>query len=87
MLFPAVLREDGGVFFGSTILGRDLLDDAGQAGPHAVATIHHYNEIGIFGNSGDSFEDMVAVLENLFNDVSVFKVGYCAVWLAKNPKR
>ena len=29
----SLLREDGGVFFGSTILGRDLLDDAVQAGP------------------------------------------------------
>ena len=83
----SLLREDGGVFFGSTILGRDLLDDAGQAGPHAAATIRHYNKIGIFGISGDSFEDMVAVLEDLFKDVSVFKVGYCAVWLAKDPKR
>ena len=75
------------MFFGSTILGKDLLDDSAQAGPHAAATIRHYNEIGIFGNSGDSFEDIIAVLEDLFIDVSVFKVGYCAVWLAKNPKR
>ena len=83
----SLLKKDGGVFFGSTILGGDLLDDAAQAGPYATATIRHYNKIGIFGNSGDSFDDMVAVLEELFINVSVFKVGYCAVWLAKNPKR
>ena len=83
----SLLRDDGGTFFGSTILGGDLLDDVARAGPHAAATIRRYNEIGIFGNLGDTYDDMVAILEDLFSDVSTFKVGYCAVWLAKHPKR
>ena len=30
---------------------------------------------------------MTAILEDAFEDDSAIKVGYRAVWLAKNPKR
>ena len=76
----------GGCFFGSTILGHDLLEDEDIAGPAAVNTIHKYNDWGIFDNKGDTFEDVEIVLHDLFHDVEVWKSGYCAVWKANNPK-
>lgn len=81
----ALLQKDG-VLFGSTILGKDLLQDDIVAGPHAIATNQLYNDLGIFGNIGDTFSDMSTILEDSFQEVAIYKVGYCAVWLARNPK-
>lgn len=82
----ASLLKPSGSFFGSTILGKDLEVDAAAAGPHALATNKLYNQLGIFGNSGDTFEDIAVILNDLFYDVTIFQIGYCAVWLARNPK-
>ena len=43
--------------------------------------------ISIFCNSGDSFDDMVALLEDFFINVSIFKFGCCAVLVGQKPKR
>ncbi|CAB9513599.1 sam-dependent methyltransferase [Seminavis robusta] len=83
----ASLLNPQGVFFGSTILGFELEQDAVMAGPYAIQTNQLYNELGIFGNRGDTFADLTALLEEYFDEVDIVKVGYCAVWLAKNPKR
>ena len=81
----ALVKQDGW-FFGSTLLGRDLLDDAHNAGPAAIKTVEFYNEIGIFGNKEDSMEDLESVLKEVFSEVEVWRVGYCAAWKAKKPK-
>jgi len=76
----AALVKHDGWFFGSTLLGRDLLDDADNAGPAAIRTMEFYNEIGIFGNKGDSMEDLESVLKEVFAEVEVWRVGYCGAW-------
>lgn len=73
-----------GVFFGSTILGKDLLEQ--DDNPSAKETLEKYNEWGIFGNQYDSFEGIVQLLEDHFESVDVWRSGYCAVWKAKHPK-
>lgn len=81
----SLLKEDG-CFFGSTLLGKDLLDDADNAGPAAIKTIQFYNELGIFGNMNDAYADLESVLNELFGAVELWRTGYCAVWKAKAPK-
>jgi hypothetical protein len=81
----SLVKEDG-CFFGSTVLGKDLLDDADNAGPAAIKTIEVYNEIGIFGNMNDFMADLESVLNELFGDVELRRIGYCAAWKAKDPK-
>lgn len=73
-------------FFGSTVLGKDLLDGADEAGEAAVKTIRDYNRLGIFRNEGDSYEDLSQVLHDVFDDVEVWRSGYCGVWRARRPK-
>jgi hypothetical protein len=82
----ATLVKEDGCFFGSTLLGKDLLDDADNAGPAAIKTIEFYNEIGIFGNMNDLMADLESVLNELFGEVELWREGYCAVWKAKAPK-
>ena len=82
----ASLLRDGGIFFGSTILGKELLEDAENAGPASVDTINTYNEIGVFGNRDHSFRDLSEALHESFQDVEVWRVGYCAAWKARIPK-
>eukprot|EP00090_Calanus_glacialis_P018080 TRINITY_DN28031_c0_g1_i1.p1 TRINITY_DN28031_c0_g1~~TRINITY_DN28031_c0_g1_i1.p1 ORF type:complete len:314 (-),score=33.04 TRINITY_DN28031_c0_g1_i1:120-947(-) len=81
----SLVKEDG-CFFGSTLLGKDMLDDADNAGPAAIKTIKFYNKIGIFGNMNDCMADLESVLNELFGDVELWRTGYCAVWKAKAPK-
>jgi len=78
--------DDGACFFGSTILGKDLLDDRKRAGKAAIKTMEEYNEWGVFGNKGDSFEDLEVVLNDVFHDVDVHRSGYCGVWRARRPR-
>jgi ubiquinone/menaquinone biosynthesis C-methylase UbiE len=81
----ARMLEPSGVFFGTTILGRDLNDDAERAGPAAIETNKVYNELGIFGNEQDSYGDISRVLHEIFGDVEIWRIGYCAAWKARKP--
>lgn len=76
-----------GVFFGSTILGNEMIKDgetvAGKAG---LETLIHYNKLGIFGNLDDSMESITEALNETFDQVEVWRIGYCALWKATVPK-
>ncbi|KAL7517478.1 hypothetical protein ACHAWX_002393 [Stephanocyclus meneghinianus] len=82
----SLLGRDG-VFIGSTILGKEMLLDAGRAGEIPLKVLHTYNDWGVFGNLGDSFEDLENVLKDLFLEVELKKVGYCGLWKATGPKQ
>ena len=83
----ASLLKPSGIFIGSTILGQAMLDDEARAGAPAMATLEAYNDRGIFGNLGDNFEDLATILNDLFEEVDIRMIGYCAVWKARRPKR
>ena len=79
-----LVHPKDGVFFGSTILGKDILEE--DDNPSAKETLEKYNKWGIFGNQHDSFEGIAQLLDDHFNTVDVWRSGYCAVWKAKHPK-
>jgi hypothetical protein len=82
----AALLKDDGVFFGSTILGHELLKDSDVAGPAAIYCLEEYNRFGIFGNKYDSLDDLTDILNELFEEVQVWQSGYCSVWKAKGAR-
>ena len=82
----SLVNPDHGIFFGSTVLGKELLDDAETAGRGAVNIIKNFNEVGIFGNEGDTMQDLEKILRELFHEVDVYRLGYCGVWKASKPK-
>jgi hypothetical protein len=100
-----LVHPTDGVFFGSTILGKELqppksqqeqsavtISGSGQREPPAppcqaaIETNALYNEWGIFGNADDSYESIGRVLNECFDHVNLWKVGYCAVWTAQKPR-
>lgn len=82
----ASLVSSEGVFFGSTILGKEMLNDVDGAGETSLGVLNNYNDWGIFGNLGDSFDELETILNELFNEVDLKKVGFCGVWTARGPK-
>ncbi|KAL3769887.1 hypothetical protein ACHAWU_007093 [Discostella pseudostelligera] len=82
----SLLDPQDGVFFGSTILGKEMLDDEPNAGETAMHVLRAFNDMGVFGNLGDSFQDLEDILTVIFEDVDVYRVGYCGVWMARHPK-
>jgi hypothetical protein len=82
----SLLDPKDGVFFGSTILGKELLDNKNIAGETAICVLRVFNDVGVFGNFGDSLEDLDGLLRDIFYDVDVQRVGYCGVWTARYPK-
>lgn len=82
----ASLLTTDGVFIGSTILGNEMLHDPQGAGETALGVLRHYNKVGIFGNLGDSYADLERILNGLFKEVDLRMIGYCGVWIARNPK-
>jgi 2-polyprenyl-3-methyl-5-hydroxy-6-metoxy-1,4-benzoquinol methylase len=83
----ALLNPRGGVMFGSTILGQAVVDDAERAGPAAVETLQLFNDVGIFGNMQHSYRDLSRMLHDTFDDVEIWRAGYCAVWKARQRRR
>ena len=81
-----LLDPKDGVFFGSTILGKEMLHDKTNAGQIAMQVLTNFNQSGVFGNLGDSMEDLECILKEIFDDVEVWRVGYCGMWAARNPK-
>mmetsp|Transcript_26960 Transcript_26960/g.38666 ORF Transcript_26960/g.38666 Transcript_26960/m.38666 type:complete len:140 (+) Transcript_26960:121-540(+) len=82
----SLLDPKDGVFFGSTILGKEMLDDDNNAGETAMRVLRVFNDVGVFGNLGDSLEDLDGALRDIFDNVDVQLVGYCGVWTARHPK-
>lgn len=63
-----------------------MIKDKKNAGEPAIQVLHNFNTAGVFGNAGDSMKDLGWVLNDVFNDVTVTRVGYCGMLVAKNPK-
>ena len=84
--YASLLDPKDGVFFGSTILGKEMLDDDNNVGETAMHVLRVFNDMGVFGNLGDSLEDLDGILRDIFDVVDVQRVGYCGVWTARHPK-
>lgn len=82
----SLLDPIDGVFFGSTILGKEMLDDEMNAGETAMHVLRQFNTVGVFGNMGDSFQDLKDILTETFEDVDLNRIGYCGVWTARHPR-
>lgn len=76
----APVLAPGGVVFGATILG----DVAGHNGfGQRLMTL--YNRKGIFGNAGDTLEDLERELHRHFAQVEMRQVGRVALFSAREP--
>ncbi len=82
----SLVHPKEGVFFGSTILGKDMLEDETNAGETAMRVLRDFNTVGVFGNMGDSLKDLEDILLDMFEDVDVSRIGYCGVWSARLPR-
>ena len=69
-----------GVLYGATILG----NDAGH-NPLGRKLMEVYNRSGIFGNAGDTLEQLQAALHRHFAQVSVRQHGVVALFHASQP--
>ncbi|MDH3336138.1 MAG: class I SAM-dependent methyltransferase [Rhodospirillaceae bacterium] len=65
--------QDGGVFFGATVLGQGV--DVGILYRHANTI---YNKKSIFSNLSDNITDLEIILKNNFNEYSLETVGSVA---------
>lgn len=79
-LAPAL--DDGGVLFGSTILGRNANHNA-----FGRVLLSAYNRRGIFSNLEDSADTLRAALEAAFVEVRTERVGTVALFEARRPRR
>lgn len=73
------LLKDGGVIFGSTLLGRGV-----EHNFLARKLMRAYNAAGIFSNWSDSPEDLEAGLRAHFNQCTIRVQGSVALFSAKN---
>lgn len=74
---------DEGVFFGSTILAKDVKQNI-----LAKSLISLYNSVlHVFHNTDDDVSGLTAALERAFEDVEVNVVGTVAVFAARKPRR
>ncbi|MGA2450612.1 MAG: hypothetical protein ABTD50_18250 [Polyangiaceae bacterium] len=74
--------DEGGVLFGSTILGKHARRNA-----FARILLRVYNRKGIFSNLEDSEEGLRGALEKSFTDVRTERVGTVALFEARGPRR
>ena len=72
------LLRDGGVIFGSTILGEGV-----RHNPLAKQLIQIYNAKGIFSNLSDRQSDLEAGLEADFDEHTIHIVGSIALFSAR----
>ena len=82
----ALLDPEEGLFFGSTILGKEIVKDKERVGTNTMKVLNDFNDWGVFGILGDSYGDLKYILQELFEDVDLRRVGYCGVWRASRQK-
>jgi len=70
----------GGVLFGSTLLGEGV-----RSNPLARMLMGHYNRQGIFSNTEDTLDDLIAALKRRFTDGDVQTEGCVALFWARRP--
>ncbi|WP_437970632.1 methyltransferase [Sorangium sp. So ce260] len=74
--------KDGGVLFGTTVLGRGVRHNA-VGGPFAAAM----QRLRIFQNQEDDLPGLEAALKRHVSDYSIEPVGRTAVFIARKPAR
>lgn len=72
-----VLLNDGGVIFGTTILGKGVSHNL-----FAQQLMRTYNSKGVFGNINDTREDLETVLKENFHTYEIRIVGSVAFFVA-----
>jgi len=72
------LLNDGGVVFGTTILGQDI-----KRGFLAKTLMNIYNSKGIFSNKNDTLSELESLLKQNFRDHSVQVVGCVAFFVGR----
>lgn len=79
----AAALDDGGVFFGSTILNVGVPRNVA-----ARALTRLYNRrLHVFHNESDDLPGLRAAIERAFDDVTVDVVGMVAIFSARRPRR
>jgi hypothetical protein len=73
-----LLNEDGGVIFGTTILGAGTKQNF-----LAKILMRAYNSKGIFSNLNDHAADLESVLKDNFRDYSILIVGCVAFFVGQ----
>ncbi|MDJ0735064.1 MAG: class I SAM-dependent methyltransferase [Nostocaceae cyanobacterium] len=71
------LLNDGGIIFGTTILGKGISHNI-----FAQQLMRIYNAKGIFGNTNDTREDLEAILKKCFRTYDIHIVGSVAFFAA-----
>ncbi|WP_437727732.1 class I SAM-dependent methyltransferase [Sorangium sp. So ce861] len=74
--------KDGGVLFGTTVLGKGVRHNA-AGGPFAAAM----QRLGIFKNQDDDLPGLEAALKRHVSDYAIEPVGRTAVFIARKPGR
>jgi hypothetical protein len=72
------LLHDGGVIFGTTILGRGVEQNA-----LAKVFMRGYNAVGAFSNTQDDRESLQHILKKNFRDYSIHVVGCAAIFVGR----
>jgi hypothetical protein len=72
------LLNDGGVPFGTTILGQGVPQN-----PLAKTLMKAYNSKGVFCNTNDNAADLETILKENFRDWSVRVVGCVAFFVGR----
>jgi len=73
-----LLGDDGGVIFGTTILGKDV-----RRNVLAKALMWIYNAKGIFSNVDDNAADLASVLKDNFGDYAIRIEGCVAFFVGR----
>ncbi len=73
-----LVNNEGGVIFGTTILGQDVRQNF-----LAKTLMKTYNSKGIFSNTDDNLTDLESVLKENFHDYSVRVVGCVAFFVGR----
>jgi len=74
-----------GVFFGSSVLGKEIMDDEGACGASKHGT-ELLCKMGVFGNLKHDMDRIEKALKAHFDEVELSKTGHVAVWRAYKPK-
>lgn len=75
--------HDDGVFFGSTILAKDVKQNLAAK----TLTRLYNNKVKSFHNQQDDLQGLTDALQRAFDDVDVEVVGTVAVFTARRPRR
>ena len=86
ILGKEMLDDDQDNTTATTTTTTTAVGGGGEMTTTAMRILRDFNNVGVFDNLGDSFQDLQDILRTIFEDVEVQRVGYCGVWTARHPK-